>query len=96
MKDTKKKHKMEKIEFRVTKDQKKKLMKQAKKMNLNLSEYVRIRIFESKDKNQFTAVHGIYVMTLATDLVRYIEEYCNVENDQYLKERVENLWEVLQ
>jgi len=96
VKDTKKKHKMEKIEFRVAKDQKKKLMKQAKKMNLNLSEYVRARIFESQDKGQFTAVQAIYVMTLATDLVRYVEEYCDVESDLYLKERVKCLWEVLQ
>ena len=87
--------KLEKAEFRVTAAEKKKIKKEADKMNLTVSDYLRNSVFAQKDKSQFTAVDAIHIMTLATELVRYVEERYTEYDDPYLRERIDDLWKML-
>ena len=88
--------KLEKAEFRLTTAEKKRIKNEADKMNLTVSEYLRNKVLTPKDKSQFTAVDAIHIMTLATELVRYVEDRYTEYDDPYLRERVDDLWEMLQ
>ena len=94
-KEKNKKEKKEIVGFRVTDSEKKRLEKEAKKAEMTVSDYIRDRVMGARDKTQFTAKDAICIITLAIDIVRYVEDRYGSYEDPYLRERVEELCQKL-
>lgn len=90
--------KTHKIEVRVRKEDKKKLLIKATKSDISISEYVRNLILNDICNNNMNRDNIIYIneiITLATELVRCVETRCDKEDEQ-LRKKVDELWDKLQ
>lgn len=94
MKQTQKSLKTQKVECRITEKEKKDLIKKANKLGIPISEYIRQCIF-SDNNNCRDNINTIEIITLATEIVRYIEDRCDTE-DEWLRKEVVELWGKLQ
>lgn len=94
MKQDKKILKSQKVECRITDKEKKMLFKKAKKLDMPISEYIRQCIF-SDNKNHGINTDTIEIITLTTDIVRYVEDRYNTEDEQ-LRRKVSEIWRKLQ
>lgn len=90
MKQTQKSLKTQKVECRITEKEKKDLIKKANKLGIPISEYIRQCIFFDNN-NCRDNINTIEIITLATELVRYIEDRYDTE-DEWLRKKVVELW----
>lgn len=91
MKNTLKK---EKLNIRVCKEEKVRLKRNAKRINMSVSDYVRVKLFTpNKDGKDSKLLLGVMLVKVQ-EIVNYIQEKYG-ENDE-LKEMVEELWESIQ
>lgn len=89
MKNTVKK---EKLAIRINSNEKKKLLSSAKRVNLNLSSYVRMKLFSpvNKGKSEESNLKIGRITVEAQEILNYIQD--KYENDDKLERMVENLW----
>lgn len=88
------KDKEEYLNLRLLRDEKKRLKRMAEKSNLNLSEYVRVRLFGSNGKQQGPGVVCQHAV-LCQDILNIVQEKYSCEDNSQLERKVEELWNVL-
>lgn len=93
MKQNEKNLKSQKVECRLSEKEKKILLTRAKKLDISISEYIRQCIF-SDNSNYKDSVLIVELITLVTDIVRYIEDR-NDSEDEWLRKKVAELWKKL-
>ena len=86
--------KEEYLNLRLPRDEKKLLKRMAEKSNLNLSDYVRVRLFESDGKQQGPGV-VCQRAVLCQDILNIVEEKYSCEDNSQLERKVEELWNIL-
>lgn len=92
MNDKDKKKQKEKggvVNVRLKKTEKNKLERLAKLKGITLSELIRGRLFDRP------RIEIIEVMVLATEIVNYVCSRYEVEDDEYLKRKVDEIWGML-
>jgi len=96
MKKTKKRRreKTQDLHLRVTKREKNKLSKEASKMGVSISAYIRPLILGKRSDGK-TSSKAIQVAVLCQDIVTYVEEKYICEDNIELSERMKKIWEVL-
>lgn len=84
--------KKEKLDIRITPNEKKKLLRSAKRVNLNLSSYVRMKLFSpvSKGKNEELRLKMGFIFIEAQEILNYVQD--KYKEDEELERMVENLW----
>lgn len=82
------------LNIRLSQTEKKRLEKKARKSCINLSEYVRTRLFQGDGKQQGVEMVGQCVV-LCQDILNIIQEKYSCEDNTPLEEKVENLWKIL-
>ena len=88
--------KKEKIEFRVTAREKNLLKKKAEENGVSLSEYARDAALKKKVvKKPLGDITIITIIAMTTDIMRYVEDRYDLQEDQNLKRKVDEIWELL-
>lgn len=84
--------KKEKLDIRITLNEKRKLLRFAKRLNLTLSSYVRMKLFspDSKMKNEELRLKMGYISIEAQEMLNYLQE--KYKGDEELERMVRNLW----
>lgn len=82
------------LNIRLSQTEKKRLEKKARKSCINLSEYVRARLFQGDGKQHGLETVGQCVV-LCQDILNIIQEKYSCEDNSLLEERVEKLWKIL-
>lgn len=86
--------KKEKLNIRVCEEEKVRLKRNAKRINMSVSDYVRVKLFApSKEGKDCKLLIGIMLVKVQ-EIVNYIQEKYG-KNDE-LKEMVEELWGSIQ
>lgn len=95
-KTKKKVKKKEKIEFRVTVREKNILKKRAEENDVSVSEYARDAALNKKVvKKPLEDITIITIIAMITDILRYVEDRYDLQEDQILKRKVEEVWDIL-
>lgn len=92
-----KKRKSEKtqdLHIRVSKREKEKLSKEAEKLGISVSEYIRPLIMQKKSNAEPSSKVSTAVV-LCQDIVTYVQEKYGCEDDEELSRRADKLWEIL-
>ena len=88
--------KKEKIEFRVTVREKNSLKKKAEENGVSLSEYARDAALKKKAvKKPLEDITIITIIAMTRDIVRYVEDRYDLREDQNLKRKVDEIWDLL-
>lgn len=83
----------QKVELRLTKKEKDKLIRKAEKYEMSISDYIRTVTIENDEKKKnLVNIESIQMMVAVTDIVRYIEDHYDLEEDHALREKVVALW----
>lgn len=88
------KDKEEYLNLRLPREEKWRLKRMAEKSNLNLSEYVRVRLFGSDGKQRGPGV-VCQCAVLCQDIFNVVQEKYSCEDNSLLEEKVEELWNLL-
>lgn len=88
------KDKEEYLNLRLPREEKWRLKRMAEKSNLNLSEYVRVRLFGSDGKQRGPRV-VCQCAVLCQDIFNIVQEKYSCEDNSLLEEKVEELWNLL-
>lgn len=89
MKNTAKK---EKVNIRVTVDEKNKISKAAEKMNMSLSDYARMILLSPSKKITKGDVAKSNFLVKCQEIINYIEDEYDMNGE--LERRIEELWEI--
>lgn len=81
------------IHIRLTTKEKKSLERKADKCGKNLSNYIRELLLEKNKKNEIVGKLSISITKLQ-DILNYIEEKYDCEDNEILREMVEELWKI--
>lgn len=82
------------INLRLTSEEKRKLEKKSMKCGLSLSEYIRIKLFDDKEKRGCPEMVASCAV-LCQDILNIITEKYRCEDNALLEEKVEELWKFL-
>lgn len=88
-----KKIKEEKLTFRITLNEKRKLEKNAKKADVSLSDYIRRIVFSSGRQGGKQDIMAGILVVKTSEILNYIQE--NYESDKKLEGMVDELWEIM-
>ncbi len=89
----KKEVKHARIECRLTEKQKAKIQKKAKTHGISASQYMVLCAIQDKQNAQKEKLEVYTIVTLAQELVRYVQNRYNAKyDDATLNEKVEELW----
>lgn len=84
----------ESLHFRLSKREKNEIKKNAAKLKVSMSDYVRAAIL-SKGKGNVSSNKLSMSVVLCQDIVTYVQERYACEDDTELEERIDKLWNIL-
>lgn len=82
----------EKLNIRVSLDEKSKILKKAKKMNMSISDYSRMILLSKDKKGTAGNLMVSNILTKSQELVNYIQD--SYGNDKELERMINELWEI--
>lgn len=92
----KKDNKDDKVGFRVTAKERNFLEKKAVEMGVTISEYARDAALKKKvEKKPLADIEIIAIIAMTTDILRYVEDRYDLQEDQVLKRKVDEVWDLL-
>lgn len=81
----------EKLDVRVTSSEKNKILKRAKKLDMSVSNYLRMILLSQDKKTEGKVVMG-NMLVKSQELVNYIQD--SYGNDKKLERMMDELWEI--
>lgn len=82
----------EKLNIRVSSDEKSKIMKKAKKMNMSVSDYSRMILLSKDKKGSVGNLMASNILAKSQELVNYIQDLYG--NNKELGRMIDELWEI--
>lgn len=80
------------LTIRLSQKEKKEIKNTAKNAGKDISEYCRMKL-KKREKYQDIICYHSHILVLHLELIEYIRQNYDCEDDEYLRKKVEELWE---